>query len=135
MNERPEDFVPDNLRHLANQPRDMRKQIQNARDEYQGKIIAVVMILVGLVVAVALAALVGNALISMVDSVDPDSVKLVIGLIVGVPVYFVPTLVAGTRHRNQAAILALNLLLGWTIVGWVAALVWALYKERPQTSR
>ena len=41
--------------------------------------------------------------------------------------YFVPSLVAGQRrHHNQAAILALNLFLGWTFVGWVVALVWSL---------
>ena len=41
--------------------------------------------------------------------------------------YFVPTWIAGARnHHNQYAILALNLFLGWTFVGWVVALVWAL---------
>lgn len=41
--------------------------------------------------------------------------------------YFWPTLIARQRnHPNTAAILALNLLLGWTFVGWVLALVWSL---------
>ena len=44
--------------------------------------------------------------------------------------YFVPYLV-GTHKRNSGAILALNLLLGWTFIGWVAALVWALTKDTP----
>jgi hypothetical protein len=40
--------------------------------------------------------------------------------------YFVPTVVASVRgHHNQGAIFALNLLLGWTLLGWVAAFVWA----------
>jgi hypothetical protein len=40
--------------------------------------------------------------------------------------YFVPAIVARCRHhQNAAAILVLNLLLGWTFLGWIAAMVWA----------
>jgi hypothetical protein len=39
----------------------------------------------------------------------------------------IPTLVAWWRSPHQLmAIAALNLLLGWTVLVWVAALVWAL---------
>jgi hypothetical protein len=53
---------------------------------------------------------------------------LVIGAAgVAIAVYFIPSFGAGRRnHRNANAILALNLLLGWTFVGWAIALVWAL---------
>ena len=40
-------------------------------------------------------------------------------------VYFLPTFM-GRSKRNAGAIFALNLLLGWTLVGWVVALVWAM---------
>ena len=41
--------------------------------------------------------------------------------------YFIPAVVAGCRnHHQRGAIFALNLLLGWTFLGWAAALVWAL---------
>lgn len=41
--------------------------------------------------------------------------------------YFFPSIIAGLRsHNNLASILALNLLLGWTVLGWIIALVWAL---------
>jgi hypothetical protein len=41
--------------------------------------------------------------------------------------YFIPTFMAAIRsHRNGLAIFALNLLLGWTLVGWIGALVWSL---------
>jgi RsiW-degrading membrane proteinase PrsW (M82 family) len=40
--------------------------------------------------------------------------------------YLLPAFVAGKRkHKNGAAILVLNLLLGWTVLGWIIALVWA----------
>lgn len=41
-------------------------------------------------------------------------------------IYFLPTMVAiGRKHHNSAAIAILDLLLGWTFIGWVIALVWA----------
>ena len=43
-------------------------------------------------------------------------------------IYFLPTIVA--RHkRNATAIFALNLLLGWTLIGWIVSLVWSLTKD------
>jgi ABC-type dipeptide/oligopeptide/nickel transport system permease subunit len=42
-------------------------------------------------------------------------------------VYILPALIACLRgHRNAAAIVVMNILLGWTFVGWAFALVWAL---------
>jgi ABC-type transport system involved in cytochrome c biogenesis permease component len=40
---------------------------------------------------------------------------------------FLPTMIAFLRkHHSSAAILALNILLGWTGFGWIAAFVWSL---------
>jgi hypothetical protein len=48
-------------------------------------------------------------------------------LMIVVGLYFMPTLFAPTRHHHQRlAMAALNLLLGWTVLGWIAALVWSL---------
>ena len=45
--------------------------------------------------------------------------------------YFLPWAVAVTRKMpNQSAIGLLNLLLGWTIIGWVIALVMACAQRR-----
>jgi len=39
----------------------------------------------------------------------------------------IPIIVAfSRRHRRRIAILLVDLLLGWTLIGWVVALVWAL---------
>jgi hypothetical protein len=47
--------------------------------------------------------------------------------------YFVPTLIAIRRKHSQVvAIAALNVFLGWSFVGWVAALIWALVSENPK---
>ncbi|MDR5754301.1 MULTISPECIES: superinfection immunity protein [unclassified Caballeronia] len=40
--------------------------------------------------------------------------------------YLAPAIVADIRSRDDAfAITIVNVLLGWTIVGWIAAFVWA----------
>lgn len=49
---------------------------------------------------------------------------LLLILIIG---YFLPTLIAMLRLRtNMMAIFALNAFLGWSVIGWVLALVWSL---------
>lgn len=46
--------------------------------------------------------------------------------------YFLPAMVAAGRHHHQtAAIFTLDLLLGWTLLGWIAALVWSLTAVQP----
>ena len=41
-------------------------------------------------------------------------------------VYFAPAIVALSRsHMSAGAIVVLNLLLGWTALGWIIAIVWA----------
>ena len=51
-----------------------------------------------------------------------------------VMVYCLPAITAWYRsHHNTAAILALNLLLGWTVIGWIGALIWALTRPPERT--
>ncbi|AQW70709.1 hypothetical protein B2J77_09270 [Pseudomonas parafulva] len=46
--------------------------------------------------------------------------------------YMLPTIEAWLRKSNNlGAIAALNFFLGWSLLGWVAALVWAFKKPSP----
>ena len=55
-----------------------------------------------------------------------ETIVFIVMLFVGLLAYFIPTVVAQRRtHRNILAIFILNLFLGWTLLGWVGALVWA----------
>ena len=46
-------------------------------------------------------------------------------------IYFIPFLVALKRRKaDRWAILVLNLFLGWTLIGWVIALVWAFKVDK-----
>ncbi len=54
------------------------------------------------------------------------------GLAIVAASYFLPTIVAWWRgHHNMLAIFVLNLLLGWSGIGWIAALVWAVTASVP----
>ena len=42
--------------------------------------------------------------------------------------YFLPSLIALLRgHRSAFGVFVLNLFLGWTMLGWIAVLVWSLW--------
>ncbi|MGD1038437.1 MAG: superinfection immunity protein [Roseiarcus sp.] len=41
--------------------------------------------------------------------------------------YFAPSIIALMRgHLSAAAIFVLNLVFGWTFIGWIIALIWSL---------
>jgi hypothetical protein len=47
--------------------------------------------------------------------------------------YFLPTIIAILRKKQSAGgIFVLNLLLGWTVIGWVGALIWSLTADAPR---
>jgi Superinfection immunity protein len=55
---------------------------------------------------------------------DMTATQTAIVTVIVVAGYFLPTLIAGfRRHHNASAIGMLNLALGWTLLGWIAALV------------
>ncbi len=54
----------------------------------------------------------------------------------GFVMYFLPTIIALARSkRDIMAILLLNLFLGWSVIGWIVALVWALKTDFPAVVR
>ncbi len=41
--------------------------------------------------------------------------------------YFIPSIVGFIRkHRNRAPILVINIGTGWTMIGWIICLAWAV---------
>ena len=54
----------------------------------------------------------------------------------GFVLYFLPAIIAFARSKRDAvSILVLNFFLGWTAIGWVIALVWALKQDVPAVAR
>lgn len=68
--------------------------------------------------------------------VDPNNqtfgLLICVLLFAAVLLYFVPSIIAVIRHHhNKLPIIVLNILLGWTFLGWVASLVWSLTSASP----
>jgi hypothetical protein len=54
------------------------------------------------------------------------------GFIFALAMYFLPTIIACVRHlHSRGGIVMLNLFLGWTFIGWIAALIWAIAAPAP----
>jgi hypothetical protein len=69
-------------------------------------------------------------LVSLGGGGGAGALLLGVALFVGGLVYFIPTFIAMSRgHGNTTAIFALNLLLGWLLIPWVGALIWALSRN------
>jgi hypothetical protein len=59
--------------------------------------------------------------------------ELLAGSLLLIAMYWAPTLVAfGRRAEHWIFIAILNSLLGWTIVGWLAALLWSVLAAADQ---
>jgi len=51
--------------------------------------------------------------------------------LLGVGLYFLPIIVAAVkRKQNMLGIVLLNVLAGWTVIGWIIALVWAFSPDK-----
>ena len=59
----------------------------------------------------------------------------IISIIFGIAVFMLPTIIATVCHkRNATGILILNLVGGLTVIGWIAALVWAIAAKKQEES-
>ena len=60
----------------------------------------------------------------------------IIFLILVFILYFLPTVFATIRsHSSSGGIFALNLFLGWTLIGWVVALAWSLKSDPDKSTK
>ena len=52
-----------------------------------------------------------------------------------IPIYFAPSWIAWKKnHKQQDAIVILNIFGGWLIIGWIAAIVWAFIDQKSDNS-
>ena len=60
---------------------------------------------------------------------------VVLAIAASTAIYFLPAIVAGARRAQHfAAIFLLNLLFGWTVIGWFGTLIWACADEPEQNA-
>jgi hypothetical protein len=65
------------------------------------------------------------------ESISGETVALImvggLAMLAELYVHFLPSIIAYKQKQpSRTAILLLNVVFGWTLVGWVAALAWAL---------
>lgn len=59
---------------------------------------------------------------------------MIVACIVGFFFYIVPSVIAFARgHHNAGAICAVNILFGWSVIGWIISLIWALTSSASPT--
>lgn len=79
---------------------------------------------------------IGNLTSEAITFINNDAVGLLNKLFIAVcgtalvlaivALFFLPTIIADRRHhKNARAIAVVNLLFGWTFIGWAIALIWA----------
>lgn len=67
----------------------------------------------------------------LMNSPEGFDAVLVIAAILGVVFYLLPSLLAWSLNSKNLPWMALvNVILGWTIIGWMIVLVWALFSAR-----
>lgn len=89
---------------------------------------------VGALLAILAGPAVAILLLIQVPSDSTEGLKAFITVVaifvLAVAAYFFPTFLAiSSKKVNMGAIFALNFFLGWTLLGWVVALVWAVMHE------
>lgn len=79
---------------------------------------------------------------AMAEYADPadasDGSAIILGLLffaMGIALYFLPAILASKNKQcnNADAIFWLNLFLGWTFLGWVVALIMAIWKKEAES--
>ena len=54
------------------------------------------------------------------------TIFIIIGIILAIAIYFLPTVIGSKRGlSSQGALFLVNLLCGWTALGWIVCLIWA----------
>lgn len=63
---------------------------------------------------------------------DEFLIALIIGAVI-LTLYFIPTLVAMARNiKRLGGVIVVNIFLGWTLLGWVGAFVWAVIEKKKE---
>lgn len=63
------------------------------------------------------------------------TITVTIGVLLCLTLYMLPAGIGIIRGRSNAgAIFVLNLFLGWTLIGWVISLVWAVADDNKKTA-
>ena len=64
-------------------------------------------------------------------SMKSKVISFVFILIITALIYFIPTIIALVRHHSyKLYIIGINIILGWTLIGWIVCLIWSFIDNR-----
>lgn len=64
-------------------------------------------------------------------SMKSKVISFVFILIITALIYFIPTIIALVRHHSyKLYIIGINIILGWTLIGWIACLIWSFIDKK-----
>ncbi|RYG96441.1 MAG: superinfection immunity protein [Alphaproteobacteria bacterium] len=77
--------------------------------------------------------LISNIIVASLDERQiRGGILLAVVCAIALGLYLLPSIIAiFSAHPTAVGIIVLNVLLGWTVVGWVAAFVWSCIKSKP----
>lgn len=59
---------------------------------------------------------------------------VILGFVIGVPLYIIPAIVAFYyNHYYKLPITVFNITMGWTGIGWALALMWSVWPKDKQS--
>ncbi len=60
-----------------------------------------------------------------------DGISVLLIIICIFAFYLIPTIIAfSEKKKNTSSIAVVNIFLGWTLIGWIVALAWAVSKDK-----
>jgi len=65
--------------------------------------------------------------------IDGDLIVSIVTGIILMCIYFLPTIIAVAKdHKQMPALVVINILTGWTFIGYLIALVWSLWRYKKE---
>lgn len=66
-----------------------------------------------------------------IKSMKSQISSLIFIIIITALIYFIPTVICLIRkHTYKLYIICLNIILGWTLIGWIASLIWSFIDNK-----
>ncbi len=85
-----------------------------------------VVFVLGLAIVAIVTVLANKLMSALFAGYSPDPRWVVLAILIVPPVYFLPSILTASKGNAQAPFLFLiNVVTGWTVIGWLACLVWA----------
>ena len=72
-----------------------------------------------------------SEVIGPIKSIEKQVVMLILNIVILAIIYFIPTVISIIKkHTYKLYIICINIILGWTLIGWLVCLIWSLIDNK-----